>query len=103
MITSTSKIFLLKISFDECFRFDYKFELVQEKVGLFRKFLGNFVSSGEISKIFILNPFSYSKFTKNNKKNNILFLFNESYLKKIELNVTSREIEAEVRNKINTS
>lgn len=98
LITSSSKIYLLKFNLDINFgTFDYSYELLTEKVGIFRKFISNFVSAGEISKVFLLNPFSYSKFSKDNKRKNVLFLFNENYLKRIEFNVGSKSIEAEVR------
>jgi hypothetical protein len=98
LITSTSKIYLLKISLDTYFQvFDYSHELLTEKVGIFRKFISNFVSGGEISKVFLMNPFSYTRFSKDNKRNNVLFLFNENYLKKIEFNVGSKSIDAEVK------
>jgi hypothetical protein len=97
LITSSSKIYLLKIKFEDNFQtFDYSYELLSEKIGIFRKFISNFVSAAEVSKVFVLNPSNYTKFSRQGKKNNAIFLFNESYLKKIEINVGTRAIEAEV-------
>lgn len=97
VITSFSNIYLLKIKFEENFQtFDFTHELLNEKVGILRKFFSNFVSTADVSKVFVLNPTPYTKFLRHGKKNNVLFLFNESYLKKMEFNVGTRAIEGEV-------
>jgi hypothetical protein len=68
-----------------------------EKIGLLSKFLNTFIPhSQSIYKVFLLNPFSYTKYQKNNKKGNVLFILNENYIKKIEFNITNKGIEPEV-------
>jgi hypothetical protein len=64
------------------------------------------VPASETSKVFFLNPLSWTTYKKNNKKNNILFLMNENYLKKLEISVGStgpKSIEAELNFQINTN
>jgi hypothetical protein len=102
LITSSSRIYFLKLnpetnSENKNVDFNYTFVEMSEKIGIFRKFMSNFTPQTQsILNVFTLNPFNYTKFQKNNKKGNLLFLLNENYLKKIEFNVTSKGIEPEV-------
>ena len=97
LISSNSKIYFLKIhQRSEESELEYSFEELSDRSNILRKFINSFVPAKETSKVFILNPFTYSKFSRNNKKNNTIIIINENYLKKIEFNVTFKGIEPEV-------
>jgi len=95
LICSNSKIFFLKLN-QNLNDLDFTFDELSDKSNILRKFINSFVPAKETSKVFVLNPFNYSKFSRNNKKNNTIFILNENYLKKLEFNVTFKGIEAEV-------
>ena len=97
LISSNSKIYFLKIhQRSEESELEYSFEELSDRSNILRKFINSFVPAKETSKVFILNPFTYSKFSRNNKKNNTIIIINENYLNKIEFNVTFKGIEPEV-------
>jgi hypothetical protein len=87
----------LKISSEEK-GLKFVYEELSEKTGIFKKFISNFINTTkENNNVYVLDPFNYSVFKRNNKKNNILFLVNEEYFKRIEFNLTSKNIEPEVK------
>jgi hypothetical protein len=81
--------------------FDLQYQEIQEKTGLFKKIINNFISSNsEVSKVFTLNPYCYSKYLKNNKKNNVLYILDSNILKKLEFNILHTSVQTEVFLKI---
>ena len=101
LITSRFRIFFLKIKFDPENKSlkEFSFTELTEKVNIVRKFISSFVSAQEISKVFVLNPLPYLKQTKNNKKNNVIYILNENLLKKIEFDIQENRVEPDVSTK----
>lgn len=97
MLTSKSKLYTLKLTIDNNLNFEFAFEEINEKVSYLKKFISNFVGQpSEVTKVFALNPFNYARYSKSNKKNNILFLLDDNFIKKLEIDITHKGVHPEV-------
>jgi hypothetical protein len=100
LLTSHFRIFFIKLQFNPesqiLSKIEYK-EATQKGNFFSGLFSYTSVYNQETNKIFVLNPFPHIQFVRNNKKNNIIYLLNESSLKKVEFDISDYKIESEVR------